>query len=87
SVAGYFVFSALFGGTSTLYLAINTHILASEFGAHMVATSVGLSMACCGVGVLVGNPTLGALYERYDRPRDSFVAVSSWAAACFGAAT
>ncbi|KAJ2331722.1 hypothetical protein GGH92_009139 [Coemansia sp. RSA 2673] len=87
SVAGYFVFSALFGGTSTLYLAINTHILASEFGAHMVATSVGLSMACCGVGVLVGNLTLGALYERYDRPRDSFVAVSSWAAACFGAAT
>ncbi|KAJ2814646.1 hypothetical protein FBU31_007216 [Coemansia sp. 'formosensis'] len=87
TIPGYFVFSALFGGVSTLYLAINTHILASEFGAHTMATSVGLSMACCGLGVLVGNPTQGALYERYDRPNGTFVSVSVWAVACFGAAT
>ncbi|KAI9506722.1 hypothetical protein GGI25_005039 [Coemansia spiralis] len=87
SIPGYYVFSAIFGATSTLYLAINTHILAREFGTQTVATSVGLSMACCGIGVLIGNPTQGALYDKFDRPYGRFVAVSAWAAACFAAAT
>ncbi|KAJ2301780.1 hypothetical protein IWW51_005351 [Coemansia sp. RSA 2702] len=87
TVAGYYVFSALFGLLSTLYLAVNTHILAREFGAQVVASSVGLSMACCGLGVLIGNPVQGALYETYDRTRAQFNAVSAWAVACFAAAT
>ncbi|KAI8320476.1 MFS general substrate transporter [Martensiomyces pterosporus] len=86
TIAGYFVFSVLFGAVSTLYLAINAHILASEFGAHSIATSVGLSMACCGIGVLIGNPSQGALYETFDRPHERFTAVSAWAASCFAAA-
>lgn len=86
TVDGYYVFSALFGTTSTMYLAINAHILAQEFGTDAVATSIGLTMACCGMGVLIGNPVQGALYEIYDRPHNTFVAVSAWAAGCFGVA-
>ncbi|KAJ2827979.1 hypothetical protein IWW50_001618 [Coemansia erecta] len=87
NVVGYYVFSALFGMISTLYLAVNTHILAHEFGPQVVASSVGLSMACCGLGVLIGNPVQGVLYEKYDRTKSQFNAVSAWAAACFAAAT
>ncbi|KAJ2207355.1 hypothetical protein EV180_001803 [Coemansia sp. RSA 518] len=87
TVVGYYIFSALFGTISTLYLAVNTHILAHEFGPQVVASSVGLSMACCGVGVLVGNPVQGVLYETYDKTHTKFNAVSAWAVACFAAAT
>ncbi|KAJ1956612.1 hypothetical protein EC988_001259, partial [Linderina pennispora] len=56
TIAAYYTFSAIFGAISTLYLAINAHIMANEFGTHAIASSVGLSMACCGIGVLIGNP-------------------------------
>ncbi|ORX70101.1 MFS general substrate transporter [Linderina pennispora] len=87
TIAGYFVFSAMFGALSSIYLAINTDILAKEFGTHVIATSAGLSMACCGIGVLIGIPVQGTLYETYDRPLNRFTAVTAWAGACFALAS
>ncbi|ORX70102.1 MFS general substrate transporter, partial [Linderina pennispora] len=65
TIAGYYAFISLYGILCTLYLAINVHILADEFGTQAIATAVGLNTACSGVGSLVGNPVLGALYENY----------------------
>ncbi|ORX70085.1 MFS general substrate transporter [Linderina pennispora] len=83
TAAGYYAFSVIFSILSSLYLAINTHIAANEFGTHAIASSVGLTIAFSGIGVLIGIPVQGALYEKYDRPNDRITAVSVWAGICY----
>ncbi|KAJ1955817.1 hypothetical protein EC988_001674, partial [Linderina pennispora] len=87
TIAGYYAFISLYGMLCTLYLAINAHILADEFGTQAIATAVGLNTACSGIGSLVGNPVLGALYENYDRPHDRFTAVTVWAGMSYAIVT
>ncbi|KAJ2511302.1 hypothetical protein H4217_007446, partial [Coemansia sp. RSA 1939] len=47
---------------------INTNI----FGAQAVTTAMGIMNMWCSIGALVGNPSQGAIYQSYDRPKKSF---------------
>ncbi|KAJ2781415.1 hypothetical protein H4R18_002892 [Coemansia javaensis] len=80
-MAGHIVLSAVYGALSANFISIVPIVLADAFGAHAATTAVGISNLWCAVGVLVGNPAQGAIYQRFDRPRASFVATSAWGSA------
>lgn len=78
SMAGYICLAVVYGSLSASFISITPLVLANIFGAASVATSMGLMNAMCAIGIIIGNPSQGAIYQRFDRPHKSFTAISIW---------
>ncbi|ORX69901.1 MFS general substrate transporter [Linderina pennispora] len=78
SMAGYVVLSVVFGGLSASCVSIAPLVLTNIFGVQAVTTAMGIVNLWCAVGVLIGNPSQGAVYQRFDRPYHSFTAIAIW---------
>ncbi|KAJ1891890.1 hypothetical protein LPJ66_006662 [Kickxella alabastrina] len=78
SMVGYIALSVIFGALSASYISITPLLLTDIFGTQVVTTAMGIMNAWCSVGVLIGNPSQGAIYQRFDRPNGSFAAISVW---------
>ncbi|KAI7833063.1 major facilitator superfamily domain-containing protein [Kickxella alabastrina] len=78
SMVGYIALSVIFGALSASYISITPLLLTDIFGTQVVTTAMGIMNAWCSVGVLIGNPSQSAIYQRFDRPNGSFTAISVW---------
>ncbi|KAJ2234923.1 hypothetical protein H4R99_002822 [Coemansia sp. RSA 1722] len=78
SMAGYIVLAVIYGMLCSSYVSITPLILTNVFGPQVVTTAAGIANTWCAVGVLVGNTSQGAIYQHFDRPLDSFKAISFW---------
>ncbi|KAJ1935387.1 hypothetical protein FBU59_005400 [Linderina macrospora] len=78
SMVGYIVLSVIYGGLSASFISIVPLILTTFFGAQGVTTAMGIMNMYCSIGVLIGNPSQGAIYQQFDRPHDSFTAIAIW---------
>ncbi|ORX70087.1 MFS general substrate transporter [Linderina pennispora] len=78
SMVGYIVLSVIYGGLSASFISIMPLILTTFFGAQGVTTAMGIMNMYCSIGVLIGNPSQGAIYQKFDRPHDSFTAIAIW---------
>ncbi|KAJ1733296.1 hypothetical protein LPJ61_001637 [Coemansia biformis] len=77
-MASYAALAVTYGMLSASSMSVVPIILADTFGLHATTTAVGIVNSWCAMGVLVGNPSQGAIYQKYDRPRDSFTLISAW---------
>ncbi|KAJ2556787.1 hypothetical protein EV175_001764 [Coemansia sp. RSA 1933] len=78
SMVGYIILSVIYGGLSASFISITPLVLANIFGAHGVTAAMGIMNMWCSIGVLIGNPSQGAVYQVFDRPKHSFTAISIW---------
>ncbi|KAI9474660.1 major facilitator superfamily domain-containing protein [Coemansia mojavensis] len=77
-MSAYIALSVIYGALSASFISITPLILANVFGAQAVTTAMGIMNMWCSIGVLIGNPSQGAIYQKYDRPHGSFVAIAIW---------
>ncbi|KAJ1819826.1 hypothetical protein LPJ75_001089, partial [Coemansia sp. RSA 2598] len=78
SMAGYIALAVVYGMLCSSYVSITPLILTNAFGPQVVTTAAGIVNMWCAVGVLIGNPSQGAVFQRFDRPLGSFKAISFW---------
>ncbi|KAI8320475.1 MFS general substrate transporter [Martensiomyces pterosporus] len=78
SMTAYIVMAVIYGGLSASCISITPLVLTNIFGTQAVATAMGIMNLWCSIGVLIGNPSQGAVYQQFDRPHDSFTAISIW---------
>ncbi|KAJ1903104.1 hypothetical protein LPJ81_003241, partial [Coemansia sp. IMI 209127] len=78
SMAGYIILSVIYGALSASFISITPLVLANIFGAHGVTAAMGIMNMWCSIGVLIGNPSQGAVYQNFDRPNHAFTAISIW---------
>ncbi|PIA18223.1 MFS general substrate transporter [Coemansia reversa NRRL 1564] len=77
-MVGYIILSIIYGGLSASFISITPLVLTNIFGTQSVTTAMGIMNLWCSIGVLVGNPSQGAIYQTFDRPNGSFNAISIW---------
>ncbi|KAI7833500.1 major facilitator superfamily domain-containing protein [Kickxella alabastrina] len=78
SMVAYIVLAVIFGAISASYISITPPLLTEFFGTQAVATAMGIMNAWCSIGILIGNPSQGAIYQKFDRPTGSFMAITIW---------
>ncbi|KAJ1998887.1 hypothetical protein GGI02_002416 [Coemansia sp. RSA 2322] len=78
SMAGYIALAVVYGSLSASFISITPLVLANIFGTQAVTTAMGIMNMWCSIGVLIGNPSQGAIYQTFDRPHNSFTAMSIW---------
>ncbi|KAJ2334810.1 hypothetical protein GGH91_005614 [Coemansia sp. RSA 2671] len=77
-MTGYIVLAVIYGGLSASFISITPLVLTNIFGTQAVTTAMGIMNMWCAIGVLIGNPSQGAIYQKFDRPHNSFMAMSIW---------
>ncbi|KAJ1989110.1 hypothetical protein EDC05_004906 [Coemansia umbellata] len=78
SMTGYVILSVIYGGLSASYISVTPLVLTNIFGTHAVTTAMGIMNTWCAAGILIGNPSQGAIYQKFDRPHNTFTALSIW---------
>ncbi|KAJ2659594.1 hypothetical protein IWW48_003433 [Coemansia sp. RSA 1200] len=75
SIAPLYVLCALYGVVSPAFTSLNPVIVAIQFGPDSLASVIGMTNQFAGIGVLTGNLSQGAIFDRYDK-REQFTNVT-----------
>ncbi|KAJ2893407.1 hypothetical protein IWW38_002870 [Coemansia aciculifera] len=71
SIAPLYVLCVLYGLISPSFISINPVIVASQFDTDVLASVMGMTNLFGGLGVLAGNLSQGAIFDKYDK-REQF---------------
>lgn len=74
SLAPLYVLCAFYGLLSPTFISLNAVIVSTQFDTDVLASVMGMTNLFSGLGVLAGNLSQGAIYEKYDH-RDQFTNV------------
>ncbi|KAI7832106.1 major facilitator superfamily domain-containing protein, partial [Kickxella alabastrina] len=80
SMAAYIALAIIYGAISVSYVSVAPLMIAEMFGVQKVPTAMGIMNAWNSIGVLIGNPSQGAIYQHLDRPNSSFAGITIWGA-------
>ena len=87
STAGLIVFCLLYGFFSGAFISIPPSCIVSlSPDLSVVGIRVGMSFALASFGILIGNPSAGAILGAGDSGR-AWIGLKSWCATCVGIAT
>ncbi|KAJ1795569.1 hypothetical protein LPJ59_004270 [Coemansia sp. RSA 2399] len=67
SIAPLYVLCALYGMVSPTFISVNPVIVATQFDPSMLASVMGMANLFSGIGVLTGNLSQGAIFDKYDK--------------------
>ncbi|KAJ2548176.1 hypothetical protein EV175_004925 [Coemansia sp. RSA 1933] len=67
SIAPLYVLCALYGMISPTFISVNPVIVATHFDPNTLASVMGMANLFSGIGVLTGNLSQGAIYDKYDK--------------------
>ncbi|ORX69900.1 MFS general substrate transporter [Linderina pennispora] len=76
TMAAYTALAFIYGAFSSSQFALPPVVLAGIFGPQAVTTAMGIMNMWGSIGILIGNPSQGAVYQAYDRPHKSFMAIT-----------
>ncbi|KAJ1668804.1 hypothetical protein IW140_000128 [Coemansia sp. RSA 1813] len=71
SIAPLYVLCALYGMISPTFISVNPVIVATQFDPNTLASVMGMANLFSGIGVLTGNLSQGAIFDKYDK-REQF---------------
>ncbi|KAI9503168.1 major facilitator superfamily domain-containing protein, partial [Coemansia spiralis] len=71
SMAPLYALCALYGLISPTFISINPVIVANQFDPEVLASVMGMANLFSGIGVLAGNLSQGAIFDKYDK-REQF---------------
>ncbi|KAJ2401950.1 hypothetical protein GGI23_001059, partial [Coemansia sp. RSA 2559] len=67
SIAPLYVLCTLYGIVAPAFTSLNPVIVATQFDPGMLASVIGMSNQFAGLGVLTGNLSQGAIFDKYDK--------------------